>query len=244
MARSGDLSAYSHIRGILYDKDGTLFDFHRTWRPVMAQAAALAVPGDAALAGRMLAEGGYDAASGRFLPDSLIAAGHAGELAALWVAMGAEFEVEVLRARLDELFATVALDCAVAVTDLPAHFSLLHAAGLVQGVATNDSAVAAERTVAHFGIERWVGFVAGYDSGYGAKPGPGMALAFCEASGLAPGEVAMVGDSEHDIATGRAAGLGLCVGVMTGAGTRETLGRVADVVLDDITGLRPLLARG
>jgi phosphoglycolate phosphatase len=33
------------IQGVLFDKDGTLFDFHETWRPVMIKAALQAAGG-------------------------------------------------------------------------------------------------------------------------------------------------------------------------------------------------------
>ena len=44
-----------------------------------------------------------------------------------------------------------------------------------------------------------------------------MVLGFCEAVEVAPGEVAVVGDAVHDLAMGRAAGVGLTVGVLSAA---------------------------
>ena len=38
------------LRAILFDKDGTLIDFDRTWYPVMAMLAAEAAPDDPAQA--------------------------------------------------------------------------------------------------------------------------------------------------------------------------------------------------
>ena len=76
-------------------------------------------------------------------------------------------------------------------------------------------------------------FVAGYDSGHGAKPGPGMLEAFCRETGLAPGACAMVGDSGHDLASARAAGM-VRVAVLTGPASAADLAPFADVVLPDI----------
>jgi phosphoglycolate phosphatase len=149
-------------------------------------------------------------------------------------------ETLVLAAELDALFVRAA-EFSVPVTDLPALFSRLKAHGLKLGIASSDNEKAIRRTVEHFGLSGYVDFVAGYDSGFGAKPGPGMFLAFCEAVGLAPGEVAMVGDNNHDMQMGRAGGAAITVAVLTGTGTRETLSAAADHCLDDITMLEQIL---
>lgn len=231
-----------NIRGLIFDKDGTLFDFHASWRPVMHLAAAMASGGMQTLAARMLEAGGYDPASGTFRADSIIAAGHAGELAHLWHSMGAAMDREQLQLRLDTLFRLEGPRNAVPVTDLPRLFAHLSQCGHVLGLATNDGQDAAAATVQRFGLGHMLCFVAGYDSGYGAKPGPGMALACCEAMNLAPEQVALVGDSEHDMMTARAANLGACIGVLSGAGTMASLHSLADLVLDDITTLPEVLS--
>ena len=76
-------------------------------------------------------------------------------------------------------------------------------------------------------------FVAGYDSGFGAKPGPGQLQAACEYFGCAAGAAVMVGDSLHDLMAGRAAGM-RTVGVLTGLAARAELSPLADAVLPDI----------
>ena len=63
------------IRGVLFDKDGTLFDFQRTWVPVNRTAALAVADDDPELAERLLARGGQDE-SGRVAGGSLLAAGH------------------------------------------------------------------------------------------------------------------------------------------------------------------------
>ena len=47
-------------------------------------------------------------------------------------------------------------------------------------------------------------------------------------------EVIVVGDNRHDIEMGKNARAGLCIGVLTGASTRDELEEIADLVLDDI----------
>ena len=72
--------------------------------------------------------------------------------------------------------------------------------------------------------------------GHGAKPTPGQLLAFCALTGIPPGECAMIGDSTHDLDSGRAAGMA-AVGVLTGLASRAELAPHADVVLDDVGAL-------
>ena len=62
-------------------------------------------------------------------------------------------------------------------------------------------------------------------------------------TGLKPSQIAMVGDNRHDLEMARAGGVGLAVGVLSGTGTEETLGRLADVVLGSVAELPDFLAR-
>ena len=63
----------------------------------------------------------------------------------------------------------------------------LLAAGLTLGLATNDFGGPARSHLERAGILDRFAFVAGYDSGHGAKPEPGMLAAFCAATGIPPG---------------------------------------------------------
>ena len=107
---------------------------------------------------------------------------------------------------------------------------------MILGIATNDSEAPARAHLERAGILDRFAFVAGYDSGHGAKPDAGQLLAFCALTGIPPRECAMIGDSTHDLDSGRAAGM-TTVGVLTGLASRADLAPHADVVLDDIGAL-------
>ncbi|MCP5151577.1 MAG: HAD family hydrolase [Ectothiorhodospiraceae bacterium] len=234
------------IRGILFDKDGTLVDFDRTWGPAYATAAVeiARLAGEVERADRLLEVGGRDRATGRYPARSVLACGTTREIAVLWAGELDIDDVDHVAARLEAVFARTVVDGAAPVADLGELTARLCARGLCLGVATMDSEAIAHATLARFRIADRMSFVCGYDSGHGEKPGPGMVNAFCRHTGLAPSAVAVVGDTPHDLAMGRAAGAGLVVGVLTGTGTRETLEPLADVVLADATGLLDLLDRG
>lgn len=233
----------SAIRGVLFDKDGTLFDFNATWMPLYLETANEVASGDKALALRLLVESGYDAASQRLDPRSPLAAGTNAQIAEIWAQVaGGEWSVARLTRRFDANFAKSMAMRPTPVTDLAALFGRLKAKGFKIGVATMDSHAAARAAIETFELVGLVDFACGYDSGHGHKPGPGMVEAFCRAVELAAKDVAVVGDTPHDMHMARAAGAGLAIGVLTGVSPREVLADHADRVLASIAELELLLA--
>jgi len=228
------------IAGILFDKDGTLIRYDESWGPVNREAARIAAAGNAALEPVLLLAGGMDPDTGKTKADSLLAAGNSAEIAEGFVAAGSPLDAADLTLKLDALFLRAA-EFSVPVADLPSVFADLKARGLKLGIASSDNERAIRRMVESFGIAGHIDFIAGYDSGFGTKPQPGMMLAFCKAVGLQPAEVAMVGDNNHDMHMGRAAGAGLNLAVLTGTGTRQTLSLLADHCLEDITALPDII---
>jgi phosphoglycolate phosphatase len=231
----------SPLRGLLFDKDGTLFDFFQTWLPVYQSVARNLAGGDAALAERLLDLGGRDPATGRLRPESALASGSNADIGKIWAEALGGRDPEELGRSLSHDFNAHALIHARPVTDLVNLFGRLKSRGLKLGLATMDSNAAAEAQLQAFGVRRLMDFVCGYDSGFGEKPGPGMVEAFCRTAGLAPGEVAVVGDSPHDLDMARAAGAGRAIGVLTGVSPREVLTLHADLVLESIAELEAAL---
>lgn len=232
------------IRGLLFDKDGTLIDFYQTWgaayRAVADTFAELT--GEPELAWRLLVAGGYDAETGRLAPDSPLAAGTNDEIAAVWSREPSVALIPNVRDRMLEAFGNVAA-APVPVTDLPALFARLKGRGFRLGVATNDHTVPTRATLKALRIDHLLDFVAGADAGFGGKPGAGMLVGFCLATGLEPAEVAMIGDSVADIGMARAGAAGLAVGVLTGVTPRPMLQDMADHVIDSIAEIELLLDR-
>jgi phosphoglycolate phosphatase len=228
------------IKGILFDKDGTLLDYDESWLPVNRELARIASEGDPQLADRLLSACGMDPATGHIVPDSLLAAGNTRQIADGLVAAGSPVDAVELTIKLDELFSHAA-EFSVPVTDLSAFFRRLHARGFRLGIASSDNERSIRQTAQRFGFAEFVDYVAGYDSGFGTKPEPGMVLGFCAATGLDPTEIAVVGDNNHDLHMGRNAKAGVTVAVLTGTGSRESLAAASDYCLNDITELEGLL---
>lgn len=219
------------IKGIVFDKDGTLIDFRDTWDAWAGALIDEAVGSDSEAANRLAAAMVYDLASRTFDPASPIIAGTAFE-AAECVARGlGRRDVEAVEAWMAERAAEAAM---IPVCDLQGLCQRLKAAGLVLGVATNDAEAVARANLQTLRLTEAFDYVAGFDSGHGGKPGPGMVSAFCSQTGLAPETVVMVGDSTHDLIAGKAAGT-RTAGVLTGTAGAQTLEPFADVILPDIS---------
>jgi hypothetical protein len=129
-----------NYRGILFDKDGTLLDFNRSWLPVYRHAALVFADGDAHLAERLLSDHGYDAGSSRFIGGSLLAAGNNRQIAVAWAELaGSTQPADELGRRLSSLFGELAPRHATAVDGLVDTLRTLRDRGLKLGVATADS---------------------------------------------------------------------------------------------------------
>ena len=235
------VSGRGAIRGILFDKDGTLFDFCASWIPAYRRSAErcakLAAGVDAV---SLLAAAGYDAASGRWEPHSVLAAGTNRELATMW-ARRCGLDVEAVLDDIERALDGSARRDSVPIVHLERFFADLAARGYVLGVATMDDEARSREMLDRFGASTYLAFLCGGDSGVGTKPGPGMVNAFLAATGLRAGEVMVVGDTPHDMDMGRAAGAGRRVGVLSGVGTRAVLDTLADHVIESIAELNAVL---
>jgi phosphoglycolate phosphatase len=239
--RAGRVCARAAIRGVLFDKDGTLIDFFSTWIPAYREAARELAAGDAALADRLLRIGGYDPATGALEPASPLASGTNAEIAALWAAEPALRGLADVSRRIRELFHAHATRAPVPITDVAGLFARLKARGLKLGVATSDSTAAAEATLQGFGALHLVDYVAGFDKGSGAKPGAGPVLEFCRAAGIPPPAVAVVGDSRSDLEMAASAGAGLAVGVASGVTPGPELRPYCDVLIASVAEIEGIL---
>lgn len=218
------------IDGVLFDKDGTLFDFRATWDDWAGRMVTELSGGDAAQAGQVARALGYDLARREFRVDSPFIAGSndvvAQALAPVLPQFSTDQIVDFLMLRATEATLTPAVD-------LPPFLAGLAGRGLRLGVMTNDSEYGARAHLSEAGVEGLFDFIAGFDSGFGAKPSARPLLAFAQQQGLDPAAVVMVGDSTHDLLAGRRAGM-RTLGVLTGTAPAGELAPLADAVLPDI----------
>ncbi|MEM6305106.1 MAG: HAD family hydrolase [Pseudomonadota bacterium] len=230
----------SKIKGLIFDKDGTLFDFAATWEAWAEAFLIRLCAGDQAQAARAGAAIGYDLAGARFDRDSVVIAGTPDDVVAALAPYFPGRAPAELRGVINEEAARAPQAEAVPLKPL---LTALRARGLKLGVATNDAEAPAQAHLGAAGVVEFFDFIAGFDSGHGAKPAPGQLRAFAALTGLALEACAMIGDSTHDLRAGRAAGM-TCVAVLTGLAEADALAPLADVVLPDIGHLPAWLDGG
>lgn len=218
------------VDALLFDKDGTLFDFGATWNVWSARVIAELSRGDDAVAARLAESICYDLTEQAFRPDSPVIAGTNREAAECLAPALPDQSVDAIETLLAERAAEADLAPAV---PLAPFLDRLAAQGLKLGVMTNDSEYSALAQLRGAGVLERFDFVAGFDSGYGAKPDPDPLLAFADKVGVDPARTAMVGDSSHDLIAGRAAGM-VTIGVLTGMAGRQDLAPFADHVFTNI----------
>ncbi len=223
----------NRINGLLFDKDGTLFDFAATWEAWATAFLTRISEGSAERAKSLGAQIGFDTSAQKFAADSIVIAGTPGEVVAVLAPHVPELSA---RALIDILNHEAENAPQREATPLVPLLTAFRARGLRLGVATNDAEAPALAHLNAADVTQLFDFIAGFDSGHGAKPAPGQLLAFAASVNLPASQIAMIGDSTHDMQAGRAAGM-TCVAVLTGLATATDLAPFADVVLPDISHL-------
>ncbi len=221
------------VEAVIFDKDGVLVDFERTWTPAIRSAALHVARGDENRALRLLRMVGYDETTGTFLPGSVWAAGTNEDLIAVWAADASPEE----RAQLVEFMGRhcEAVDPVPAVDPerLRERMLRLREHGTKLAVVSNDTTRSVRHTAERFGIADLLDFTCGYDAVRRAKPHPDPALAFAEACGIPPSRIAVIGDNVHDGEMARAAGCAMFIGVLSGNSGEAELAPLADAVVTD-----------
>ncbi|MFT5272913.1 MAG: phosphoglycolate phosphatase [Yoonia sp.] len=221
------------VSGILFDKDGTLFDFDKTWGAVTQLLIEVECAHDIKQIPVLAARLGFDLQRSVFLSESLVIASTSDEVADAILPFTKDHNRVALLDRMTRVTSTVPQ---VQVADIRSLFSDLKERGLKLGIATNDAEIPAKANLMQANVIEMFDFIAGFDSGFGGKPAPGQMFGFCEHLDLKPQQCVMVGDSLHDLHAGRAAGM-RTIGVLTGPASRADLVPHADIVMETIADI-------
>ena len=221
------IKEFSEIKGLLFDKDGTLFDFDRTWNSWTSRVLAEISEQSNVSISELAKSIDFNLLTGKLLPQSIVIAGTHRQVTAAIHSKVPTWDFDYLESYLLEI---VIETPQYEVVPLREYFQKLKLKGFSLGVMTNDAEKGAKAHLSAAGIFDILDFVAGSDTGYGSKPAPEPLLAFAEKTYLKPNEIAMVGDSLHDLEAANAAGM-VRVAVLTGMATEKQLKKYADIVL-------------
>ncbi len=232
------MTGSKRIRGVVFDKDGTLFNFQASWSKWATDVLVGLSRNDLRLAWNVGGNLGFDLQTQQFDSESPLIANTP---EAILEALQREYS-NWSKQGIQDLVTTCTTNAEmVEAVPLKALIGGLRSQGFTLGIATNDAEATANAQLSMAGVIDLFDFVAGYDSVNCPKPEPDMLLAYCEHSGIPPSEAVMVGDSLFDIVAGRKANM-RTVGVLTGGETRHRLSAQAEAVLDDIGVLPEWLA--
>jgi HAD superfamily hydrolase (TIGR01549 family) len=229
---------------LIFDKDGTLIDFHTMWSSwavglVHRLESAAGLP----IADTLFKTIGYKASTGQILPEGQLAVTPVTDLRVSIVdvlhEVGLSYQtIEAVMTEAWHLPDPVAL--AQPLTDLKILFGTLRAHDTRIAIATSDDRAPTETMLAALGIASLVDTLVCADDGLPLKPAPDMVLAICHRLSIPPARTVVVGDNPDDLRMGHAAGVGLVIGVLSGVSSADILAADADILLPNVGQLLQL----
>jgi|GEM_PF-338727 len=239
-----------NLKGIVFDKDGTLFDYAQVWAEVLSEAVTTAFAEMGKNKGKhkraqlaMLRLMGIDD-EGNTLAKGLVFTHKKQVIIKRYLLYCMRYRINPLKtfrvyhqniknseSLVSEKLKT--LDFSIQ----QQLFTKLKENGYRIGIITSDTESSSKVFLSLMGLDHMVDFLSTRDSKYHKKPHPQAFEAFCSRFSLATGEVAMVGDTETDMKMALKAKAGYTIAVLSGSNDKKMLGRFADVIYNDVSYL-------
>lgn len=240
------------IKGILFDKDGTLIDFFKVWEPAIAPVTERILQGcdlkpQKALIEKVMTCLGYT--DGKIDPEGAIAwksyRGIAADLKQCLLEVFRRVSEDMLAHRLErEFYREVSEKRNVypGFTDLPALFERLQKNGIHIGLATTDDRRSTKHCMACMDVDGYISFWGTADGSLPQKPDRALLYAAAAKWKIRPEEVAVVGDTPNDMRFAANAGA-VGIAVLSGTGDCKRLEPLADYVIGSVDDLWELLCK-
>lgn len=232
------------IKGIIFDKDGTLMDFAAFWIPVAENAVQYIldiVGADNSLSGEMLNSiGAYEGIRG------ILCSGTYEQIADGFYDVLSEHNIEIDKQELNTIthqafHNSIEYGEIIPICDnIEEVFSELKESGRIIALVTTDDEYITQKCLKMLGIYNFFDSIYSDDGIHPSKPNPYYILKLCEEKGLSADELVMVGDTMTDMQFADNGGI-MSIGVAKNEKDREVILKSADYVIDDISKLNSIL---
>lgn len=237
----------------VFDKDGTLIDnlsHFRAWASALGRELERAT-GDATMVQRLNAAYGVCSETGSLSGSGPLASGTLSELrcvldgvAGAGAGCGDGGQGSLDRGQVDDIWRGCeriasgrgedgSIDLRP-IGDIGFLFESLQANNVRIAVLTADSRERTLEELGELGVTHLVDHVSCGDDGTPTKPDPRSITHICDALGASPAQTVMVGDTTADMVAAQGAGVGLSIGVLSGAGTVAELQPHSHMTLRDV----------
>ena len=239
-----------NLKGIVFDKDGTLFDYAHVWAEVLSEAITTAFTEMGKNRGKnkraqkaMLRLMGIDD-EGKTLAKGLVFTHKKRVIIKRYLLYCMRYHIPALKTirvyhqniKNSELLVSERLK-EIDFSMQQQLFKKLKESGYHIGIITSDTESSTNVFLSLMGLDHMVDFLSTRDSNYNKKPHPQAFEAFCSRFSLSSDEVAMVGDTETDMRMAKKAKAGYTIAVLSGSNDKKLLGRFADVIYKDVSSL-------
>ncbi|KON89970.1 hypothetical protein AF332_26205 [Sporosarcina globispora] len=226
------------IKGILFDKDGTILQFKSIWIKVMEGVIddllkMISETGNSKLKKQLCLSIGLR--NGEVDEKGHLASGTTRDIANAFqevlpqqIPFFHRWMSESILRRTEQSIEYVKPVC-----NLSSLFKAIKQKGIIIGIATADDYETTVLCLKHLGIENDIKFLGTSDL-YEKKPSPQIVERFCEQFGLEKEEIAFVGDTVVDLKTAKNSKVRYGIGVLSGVGSEQELQNLADFVIPTI----------
>lgn len=232
------------IKGIIFDKDGTLMDFGKFWIPTAENAVRdiLDIVGaDNSLSSEMLDSiGAYDGIRG------ILCSGTYEQIADKFYDVLSNNGIETDKTSLKIItlqafhnsikYGEIVPTC----DNIKEVFAELKKSGRIIALVTTDDEYITKKCLERLGIYNFFDVIYSDDGMHPSKPNPYYISKICGDMGLAADELVMVGDTMTDIKFAGNGGI-MSIGVAKNKNDRDIISKSADYVIDDISKLSSVL---
>ena len=227
------MRAKVNIKAIIFDKDGTLFDFQMSWGGWFYDFIAELCDKNSQKMQQIANALRFDETKKRFFDDSQFIAGTLDETIEIIEKCLPDLTKEIIEKQVQTSLSNLVQK---PTTNLILLLNQLKSRNYKLGVVTNDQEKASRQQLEKAKILSLFDSILGCDSGFGSKPSPGPLIASCKILNVPCDQTLMIGDSTHDLIAAKSAGVP-SLGVLTGTAVKSDLISYTPNILPNIESL-------